>query len=216
MCLCLSPDWFYPEPGQQGDEVSCSSPSSSLTNIFDDEDFAALSTPASVGQPEADVAPSALGAATAAAAATAQPEAERVADVAVPALGAAGHVGGGEEEEEEDADAAASGSLRPPGHICHHCGMARHLNNGHAFFKGHFFCPSLAGGQPGEQWLEEQEKAAGWPPKQEKEKKRYTCRKCGLPARKEYGHSRWRGELHCSLQSGQLPSVWLRLKRQSH
>ncbi|KAG7229038.1 hypothetical protein INR49_013157, partial [Caranx melampygus] len=52
--------------------------------------------------------------------------------------------------------ATGFGSFGSPGQPCRHCGLARTLSQGHAFFKDQFFCSSLAGGKAAEVWLEEQ------------------------------------------------------------
>ena len=134
---------------------------------------------------------------------------------------------------------AEGGSQSKPGGPCDICGGARTLQDGHAYFKGQFFCALQGGpeGQTAEQWLLEQRgpdmgmitRTTAWNlkkrweresgeenrsnKKQRKPHKIRTCKLCGQPQQKDFGHSQSQGEHFCALYSGKSVQLWLAEKR---
>lgn len=127
-----------------------------------------------------------------------------------------------------------------PGDPCQICGHARTLEEGHAYFKGQFFCAMEEGpgGRTARQWLEQQRgpedvgripRTTAWnlqkkwereladegrpEGKKRKPHKLRICKLCGQPQQKDYGHSQYDGEHVCAVYAGKTVELWLAQKR---
>ncbi|XP_062250053.1 uncharacterized protein LOC133959012 [Platichthys flesus] len=121
---------------------------------------------------------------------------------------------------------------------CDTCSLSRHLDTGHAFYRGDFFCAGNEGpgGKTPQEWLDSRgdvplprttlwrmKKAMERPKEEEgqrkprKQHKVRTCQRCGHSPLKDYGHSQLnlrRGKVsYCAMQDGISVDLWLARQR---